>query len=346
MPVRARACLARRCLQHRCCSTALLFGCVLDRPLSLRLPAAADRRQAGTRRRIDRRPKLVILAGSNGPYSHRCEIIEPIAGHALRQCRRRGRHRPRLPVRPLAAAAASRRYGLSADGGGAVRPHRVRQPSSGRTPRSCSATTGARLRHCHRSAGSAALFSFDLRAALMSLIETALVAAHFHDPRAASTGATNAWGDHVGHTAALAAASQAASLPRPSPHHATADADRATGYGSALIAEFTRWATASRRAGRSAACRPSSPMHRCRTRHWQAIRSIYLANGGEFLELPNLSRYPRSAFFDTADHLNETWQIEHSKLLAAQLAMASRAHCSSSSCRSSRSSGTHSKPTD
>ena len=50
-----------------------------------------------------------------------------------------------------------------------------------------------------------------------------------------------------------------------------------------------------------------------------AIRSIYLANGGAFLVLPNFSRYPRSAFFDTAEHLNETWQIAHSKLLAEQL---------------------------
>ena len=25
-------------------------------------------------------PKLVILAGSNGPYSHRCETIEPMLG--------------------------------------------------------------------------------------------------------------------------------------------------------------------------------------------------------------------------------------------------------------------------
>ena len=47
-----------------------------------------------------------------------------------------------------------------------------------------------------------------------------------------------------------------------------------------------------------------------------AIRSVYLSNGGEFLELPELSRYPRSAFFDTAEHLNETWQIIHSKLVA------------------------------
>ena len=42
----------------------------------------------------------------------------------------------------------------------------------------------------------------------MSPIEAALVAAHFHDPRAEVTGATNAWGDHIGHTAELAAASR------------------------------------------------------------------------------------------------------------------------------------------
>ena len=51
----------------------------------------------------------------------------------------------------------------------------------------------------------------------------------------------------------------------------------------------------------------------------EAIRSVYRANGGEFLELANLSRYPRSAFFDTAEHLNETWQIIHSKLVAEEL---------------------------
>jgi hypothetical protein len=51
----------------------------------------------------------------------------------------------------------------------------------------------------------------------------------------------------------------------------------------------------------------------------QAIRSVYTENGGDFLVLPNFSRYPRSAFFDTAEHLNETWQVAHSKLLAEQM---------------------------
>jgi hypothetical protein len=84
-----------------------------------------------------------------------------------------------------------------------------------------------------------------------------------------------------------------------------------------------------------------------------AIRTLYLSNGADFLELPNQSRYPRTAFFDTGEHLNETWQIENSKLLAQELLLyfrrrctecaavtASRAHCSNSSCLSNKSSGT------
>jgi hypothetical protein len=50
-----------------------------------------------------------------------------------------------------------------------------------------------------------------------------------------------------------------------------------------------------------------------------AIRTGYLANGGECLELPSRSRYPRIAFFDTAENLNEQWQIVQSKLVAALL---------------------------
>ena len=76
----------------------------------------------------------------------------------------------------------------------------------------------------------AALFSFDLRAALMAPIEAALVAAHFHDPRAEITGGTNAWGDHVGHTAELAAASRTV-LGAASPQHISAAQIRA-GYGT------------------------------------------------------------------------------------------------------------------
>ena len=58
---------------------ALAFGCILDRPLSLGfLRQQVDAKLA--RAASIAGPRLVILAGSNAPYSHRCEIIEPIIG--------------------------------------------------------------------------------------------------------------------------------------------------------------------------------------------------------------------------------------------------------------------------
>ena len=291
-----------------------MFGCILDRPLALGfLRQQIDAKLA--RAAAIEGPKLVILAGSNGPYSHRCEIIEPILAHALRQRRRRRRHRSRLSVRTLAARRCTRAISV-------YLPMEEAQYVRTRAATAVGPDAAIMFRHDWRTLASlpperwlAALFSFDLRAALMGPIEAALLLVHFHDPRAEVTGATNAWGDHVGHTAELAAASQAV-LATAVPNHVPAEQIRA-GYGSALIAGFTRWASAPRDARDR---RTADRLRRCADAGaCRAIRSVYTANGGDFLVLPNFSRYPRSAFFDTAEHLNETWQVAHSKLLAEQL---------------------------
>ena len=124
------------------------------------------------------------------------------------------------------------------------------------------------------------------------------------------------WGDHVGHTAELAATSRAV-LATTSPSHPSAEQIRA-GYGSALIAAFTAGParTVCEVIGGLPTGFADAPMPEATL---QAIRSVYTENGGDFLVLPNFSRYPRSAFFDTAEHLNETWQVVHSKLLAEQM---------------------------
>ena len=58
---------------------AVAFGFILDRPLTLGdLQHQIDAKLA--RAATIPGPKLVILAGSNGAYSHRCETIEPILG--------------------------------------------------------------------------------------------------------------------------------------------------------------------------------------------------------------------------------------------------------------------------
>jgi hypothetical protein len=293
---------------------ALAFGFILDRPLSLGyLRQQIDAKLA--RAAAIEQPKLVILAGSNGPYSHRCEIIEPIlrmpcvnGGVAV------GIGLDYLFARWQKALLSGDILYLPMEEAQYVRAHATTEVGP---------DAAIMLRHDWRTLASlptarwiAALFSFDLRAALMSPIETALQLVHFHDPRAEVTGATNAWGDHLGHTAELAAVNRA-TLAAAAPYHASAEQIR-SGYGSTLIAAFARWAAAHGMhvIGGLPTEFADAPMPDAEL---QAIRSVYLANGADFLTLPNFSRYPRSAFFDTAEHLNESWQAVHSKLLAEQL---------------------------
>jgi len=294
---------------------ALAFGFVMDRPLSLgflRDQLAMKLAHAAT---IDR-PKLLILAGSNGPYSHRCEAIEIM-----------------LPMQCVNGGIA---VGIGLDylfmrwqtelhaGDVVYMPMEGAQYIRTRVATELGPDAPIMFRHDRRTLVSlsptrwlAALFSFDLRSTLMGPIEAALMITNFHDPRAEMTGATNAWGDHVGHTPALAAVSQSV-LAAATPYHPSA-AQVSAGYGSTLIARFIRWAGAHdvRVIGGMPTELVDAPMSDAAA---AAIRDLYLANGGGFLELPNRSRYPRSAFFDTAEHLSEPWQIIHSIAVARGLA--------------------------
>ena len=49
------------------------------------------------------------------------------------------------------------------------------------------------------------------------------------------------------------------------------------------------------------------------------LRTFYARHGGGFIVLPNRSQYPRGAFYDTADHLRESFQHRHSEALASAL---------------------------
>jgi hypothetical protein len=292
----------------------LAFGFIVDRPLALGFLQQQLDTKLARAASLDGR-KLVILAGSNGPYSHRCQVIEPVLAMA---CVNGG-----VAVGIGLDYLFARWRVLLRRGDVVYLPMEEAQYVRTRTATGLGPDAAIMFRHDWRTLLSlpqqrwfAALFSFDLRAALMGPIESALQVAHFHDPRAAVTGATNAWGDHVGHTAELAAANQAM-LATTVPHHVSA-AQICVGYGSTLIAGFTRWASAHgvRVIGGLPTEFADAPMPDATL---EAIRAVYVANGGDFLALPNHSRYPRPAFFDTAEHLNEAWQIIHSKLLAEQL---------------------------
>ena len=292
-----------------------LFACALDRPLSLgavrvRIEAALE-----AARGIDQ-PKLVILAGSNGPYSHRCATIGPLIG---RPCINAGvavgvgldylftrweplLHPGDLVYLPLEEAQYSRSAAATALG-----------PDAAIMLRHDRAT----LRLLPLGRQISALFASDLRAVLMSLIETTLAHEGFHDPRAAVSGESNQWGDHVGHTLALAEPNQAA-LAAVVPYHPTAN-EIQTGYGSVLVSGFLRWAD--RNGVTAIGGLPTgfadSPISEDAV---AAIEAVYRTNRAAFVTVPNRSRYPRSDFFDSQDHLHETAQIAHSIAVAAALA--------------------------
>ena len=53
-----------------------LFGWILDRPLGLGM--FRGRIDSAIARGVADSPKLVVIAGSNAPFSHRCETMEPL----------------------------------------------------------------------------------------------------------------------------------------------------------------------------------------------------------------------------------------------------------------------------
>ena len=291
-----------------------LFGWVLDRPLAYGfLKAQIDAKLA--RAAEVGRPKLVILAGSNAAYSHRCELIEQALGMPCVN----GGVAVGIGLDYLFARWRDQLH----PGDAVYLPMEEAQYVRSRAATVVGPDAAIMFRHDWRTLArlasdrwAGALFAFDLRFAVMALIERALVAAGFHDPRAAAEGTTNAWGDHVGHTEALGAASQAV-LARAEPMHATAESV-AHGEGTAEIVRFLGWARAHgvRAIGGWPTGFADSPVSEA-TR--AAIRAVYAENGGAFLELPGRSLYPRRAFFDSPDHLSEPWQIAHSRALSLAL---------------------------
>ncbi len=293
----------------------VLFGAVLDRPLELGfLARQLDDRLA--RAATIHGPKLVILAGSNGPYSHRCEVIEPMLGLS---CVNGG-----VAVGIGLDYLFTRWRALLHAGDVVYLPMEQDQYAAGRLATSLGPDAAIMFRHDWTTLAElppkrwlAAMFAFDLRAGLMSVIEMSLVAARFHDPRAAATGTSNAWGDHVGHSVERGAGSQETIAAMVVP--AVSAATIRDGYGASLIAGFVAWARS--HGVRVIGGLPTQvDLARLPEATRAAMAAVYLARGGEFLTLANRSRYPIADFFDTPLHLNEACQIAHSIAMARALA--------------------------
>jgi hypothetical protein len=292
-----------------------LFGFVLDRPLSYGLLSEMiDARLA--RGASISSPKLVLLAGSNSLYSHRCETIEPILGIP---CVNGG-----IAV-GIGLDYLFRRWDSVLHPGDVVYlPMEHAQYVHTRAASALGPDAAILFRHDWQTLGElsprrwvAALFAFDLRAGVMSVIETAIRQTRSHDPLATLAATSNAWGDHVGHTEILAAEYRS-NLATIHAYSAT-PAQITAGDGTAEIAGFV-----ARMSDRGVVVIGGLPTGFDDLPQSDAlvaaIAAVYTNHGGRFLALPNRSRYPRADFYDSPDHLNETAQQAHSTLIAKALA--------------------------
>ena len=311
--------LALRQVVLSCLASLLLyagvFGFVLDRPLSYGLLSDLIEAKLAHGAAIDG-PKLVILAGSNGPYSHRCETIEPILDMP---CVNGG-----VAVGIGLDYLFTRWDPLLRPGDVVYMPMEPSQYVRGRVVSALGPDAAILFRHDWTTLAKlpprrwiAALFSFDARALVTSVIECGLLPLHTRDPAKAVADWGNPWGDHTGHTEALAAANQPM-LAASRPWQATAD-QISGGYGTAEIARFVdRMGARGVRVvgGLSTGFADLAPSDNVVA----AISSVYAGHGGRFLLLANHSLYPRTDFFDSAEHLHETAQRVHSRLVALALA--------------------------
>jgi len=307
-PVRKLRNLALACVGSLV-AYVLVHASLLERPIT------HGALEAALRARLDRvariaGPKLVILAGSNGPYSHRCSVIGPALGM---DCVNGG-----VAVGIGLDYLFARWDALLLPGDTVYLPMEPAQYERSRLatatgPDAAIMARGDRatLAGLRPERWLGAAFATDLRGVVMAGLEMALARVM----PARTTDAVNEWGDRIGHRETDAATGVLAGLHVRQPRAA----EIAEGHGATLIGQFTRrmGARGVRVIGGLSTGFADTPLDEAAV---AAIAAVYEANGGVFLVLDNASRYPRAAFFDGPEHLSEPYQIAHSRMLAAVLA--------------------------
>jgi hypothetical protein len=287
---------------------ALVFGLVLDRPLSLGL-LRMEIAQKSARLAALPTPKLVILAGSNGPYSHSCAVIGAMLN---------------LPCENAGIAVGigldflARRYGPSLRAGDIVyMPMEFAQYAMTR-PENDSGPDGAILLRHDRDVMVtlppdrvvAAVFSQTFPNLMESAIEMPM--SRMISPAGMLAAEYDAQGDRIGTTLQTA-------KPELLRDRRAAPPMFQPVYGATLIQNFIRAETARGVivVGGLPTGFSTAPMD---LRAINAIRNFYVKNGAKFAALPNLSRYPVADFYDSPDHLAQPCQFKHSIGVARMLA--------------------------
>ena len=289
------------------------FGLVLDRPLSLGLLRLEMRGKLARAATLPS-PKLVILAGSNGPYSHSCRVIGAML--AL-QCENGG-----IAVGIGLDDLFLRWLPVLHRGDIVYLPMEVQQYDVSRAANRMDVDGAMLFRHDRallwrlppdRILGAA--FDNTMPDGLEALVEMLARAAGLGHLHARLAHEEDAEGDEIGTSLATADRSFLAGLHRvePSPPAIV------HGYGTVLIARFV--AAASARGVIVIGGLPTDFRDvKLPEADVRAIRAVYLRHGGRFLELADHSRYPRADFYNSEDHLAQPCQYLHSMLVARGLA--------------------------
>lgn len=296
----------------------LVFGFVVTKPLTIGFISESYRLKQAYAAKIST-PKLVIVAGSNGLFSHRCEAMEPILGMPclngavtaelglgyIFELSRRQLRRGDVALLPLEYAIYDQREnGITA---GLVHPYRMSYE------RETLATLPPQL--IVRAA-----FQFDLRYLIGAVAEMTLHGIGISRRFSRKTLTPN--GDMRGHTEEKGRpyrryiADSDFWLQRPDEFPISAAARKE-------IEAFLNWC--SRNGIRVIGTLPTTfDDRRVEDEIIGRLRAIYESAGHEFLVPPNRGQYPRRCFYDAQLHLNETCQLRHSRLLAHSLFRALR----------------------
>jgi len=263
-------------------------------------------------------PKIVILAGSNGPYSHSCAVIGSMlnlpcenAGIAvgiglddLFAVYRPYLYRGDVVYMPLETT----QYIITRPQNDAAPDGSILLERSGFIPRQFPPD---------RIIG--AFFSTSFLDLVESVVEISVAASGILSAAKLLASEYNTAGDRIGTSLATADQNSLARASRNEPD----GGEIIRGYGSQLVRDFV--ATEAQNGIIVIGGLPTDfqtvalPANTI-----ESIQSIYVENGGRFVILSNLSRYPRADFYDSEDHLAQPCQYKHSIAIAGLLSQVLR----------------------
>lgn len=292
----------------------LLFGFLVSRPLVIdQINIFMQKKLAYAQ--STPHPKLFVIAGSNGRFSHSCAVLETEL------------HRPCVNMSIAADVALDWTLDKArqqlAPGDLVYLPLEYDAYSRTRLQLETGMDAAYRFRHDKQSLltrGSEgmvrAAFMFSLPTLIQSLGEMGLKAAGVG--RRFNIETQDRQGDEIGHDGAKAlpyrSVIQRAPQVMPDSRAMMANSDG----GQAVIGAFLDWCQRHRvtAVGGMPTIFNDKPLPASiETR----LRAFYAAHGARFLSLPNRSQYPRADFYDSPYHLRQSAQMQHSRTLADAL---------------------------